>query len=396
MQAKTAPKLPVYLDNAASTPMDQRVIDAMVKCLSYEGIFGNSASKDHVYGWQAAEVIDNARDQIALAIGCSPLEIIFTSGATESNNFAIKGLARALNKAGDKRKTIITSSIEHKAVIESATALECEGFVVKLIRPRTDGTITPEMLDEAMDESVFLVSISQANSVLGSMNDINALAEVAHKYGALYHSDCAQSNALIPLDLDHSLVDMVTLTPEKIYGPKGIGALYLKRSSNIELDHLISGGGHEKGLRGGTPATHQIAAMGEAFAIMQKERTKVCEHLESLKNRLITGLKEIPGAHINGYMEGTDTPHLPGIVSVSFDKVEGKFLIPTIRGVAVSSGSACSSSVVKPSYILTETGHSDELAMASIRLSIGRFNTEEDIDTALKAIANAVNMLRKA
>ena len=177
---------------------------------------------------------------------------------------------------------------------------------------------------------------------------------------------------------------------------KGIGALYLKRSSNIELDPLISGGGHEKGLRGGTPATHQIAAMGEAFAIMQKERTKVCEHLESLKNRLITGLKEIPGAHINGYMEGTDTPHLPGIVSVSFDKVEGKFLIPTIRGVAVSSGSACSSSVVKPSYILTETGHSDELAMASIRLSIGRFNTEEDIDTALKAIANAVNMLRKA
>lgn len=396
MQAKTAPKLPVYLDNAASTPMDQRVIDAMVKCLSYEGIFGNSASKDHVYGWQAAEVIDNARDQIALAIGCSPLEIIFTSGATESNNFAIKGLARALNKAGDKRKTIITSSIEHKAVIESATSLECEGFVVKLIRPRTDGTITPEMLDEAMDESVFLVSISQANSVLGSMNDINALAEVAHKYGALYHSDCAQSNALIPLNLDNSLVDMVTLTPEKIYGPKGIGALYLKRSSDIELDPLISGGGHEKGLRGGTPATHQIAAMGEAFAIMQKERTKVCEHLESLKNRLITGLKEIPGAHINGYMEGTDTPHLPGIVSVSFDKVEGKFLIPTIRGVAVSSGSACSSSVVKPSYILTETGHSDELAMASIRLSIGRFNTEEDIDTALKAIANAVNMLRKA
>lgn len=396
MQAKTAPKLPVYLDNAASTPMDQRVIDAMVKCLSYEGIFGNSASKDHVYGWQAAEVIDNARDQIALAIGCSPLEIIFTSGATESNNFAIKGLARALNKAGDKRKTIITSSIEHKAVIESATSLECEGFVVKLIRPRTDGTITPEMLDEAMDESVFLVSISQANSVLGSMNDINALAEVAHKYGALYHSDCAQSNALIPLNLDNSLVDMVTLTPEKIYGPKGIGALYLKRSSDIELDPLISGGGHEKGLRGGTPATHQIAAMGEAFAIMQKERTKVCEHLESLKNRLITGLKEIPGAHINGYMEGTDTTHLPGIVSVSFDKVEGKFLIPTIRGVAVSSGSACSSSVVKPSYILTETGHSDELAMASIRLSIGRFNTEEDIDTALKAIANAVNMLRKA
>lgn len=396
MQAKTAPKLPVYLDNAASTPMDQRVIDAMVKCLSYEDIFGNSASKDHVYGWQAAEVIDNARDQIALAIGCSPLEIIFTSGATESNNFAIKGLARALNKAGDKRKTIITSSIEHKAVIESATSLECEGFVVKLIRPRTDGTITPEMLDEAMDESVFLVSISQANSVLGSMNDINALAEVAHKYGALYHSDCAQSNALIPLNLDNSLVDMVTLTPEKIYGPKGIGALYLKRSSDIELDPLISGGGHEKGLRGGTPATHQIAAMGEAFAIMQKERTKVCEHLESLKNRLITGLKEIPGAHINGYMEGTDTPHLPGIVSVSFDKVEDKFLIPTIRGVAVSSGSACSSSVVKPSYILTETGHSDELAMASIRLSIGRFNTEEDIDTALKAIANAVNMLRKA
>lgn len=396
MQAKTAPKLPVYLDNAASTPMDERVIKAMMKCLSAEGIFGNSASKDHVYGWQAAEVIDNARCQIASAIGCSPLEIIFTSGATESNNFAIKGLARALKKSGDKRNCIITSSIEHKAVIESCTALECEGFSVKLIRPRKDGTINPQMLEDAIDDTVFLVSISQANSVLGSMNDINALADVAHKHGALYHSDCAQSNALIPLELESSPVDMVTLTPEKIYGPKGIGALYLKRSSNISLDPLISGGGHEKGLRGGTPATHQIAAMGEAFAIMEKERDSVSAHQHELRDRLIAGLKEIHGAVINGYMDDTDTPHLPGVVSVSFDKVDGKFLIPSIRGVAVSSGSACSSSVVKPSYILTETGHSDELAMASIRLSIGRFNTADDIDVALKAISTAVSMLRKA
>ena len=387
---------PIYLDNAASTPMDERVINAMVACLSANGTFGNSASKDHVYGWQAAEVIEQARDNIAKAIGCSPLEIIFTSGATESNNLALKGVSYAQYQKNDPRRHIITTTIEHKAVLESCEQLTRHGFKVTYLKPLADGTITPNMLEQAIDEDTFLVSISQANSVLGSMNDIDALASICKQHNVLFHSDCAQSNALFDLHLEHSPVAMVTLTPEKIYGPKGVGALYLKKDLNIVLEPLLVGGGHEKGLRGGTLATHQIAAMGCAFEIMAKEREQVIAHVSALKEHLIAKLKTIENAQINGYNDKGTTPHLPGIVSVSFKNIQGQYLIPSLRKVACSTGSACSSKELKPSYVLSEIGLDDDLARASLRLSIGRFNTIEDIDAAFVHIEQTVLMLKKA
>ncbi len=395
---------PIYLDNAASTPMDERVIAAMVACLGVSGTFGNSASKDHVYGWEAAEVVEAARDAIASAVGCSPLELIFTSGATESNNLALRGLClglkeQALAEGATPRTHIVTTTVEHKAVLECCEQLEHEGFRVTYLKPRRDGTVTPEMLTEVLTPDTCLVSISQANSVLGSLNDMEALAQVARAVGAYYHSDCAQSNGLLDLDLAHSAVSMVTLTPEKIYGPKGVGALYLRRADNLPIKPMIVGGGHEKGLRGGTLATHQIAAMGKAFELMAKERAAVTTHVSALRDQLIAGLKQIPNAQLNGYLDPNDlssTPHLPGIVSVSFTGINGQYLLPSLRQVACSTGSACSSKELKPSYVLTEIGLSDDLARASLRLSLGRFTTAEDIRTALAAITTTVAALKSA
>ena len=395
---------PIYLDNAASTPMDERVIAAMVACLGVSGTFGNSASKDHVYGWKAAEVVEAARDAIASAVGCSPLELIFTSGATESNNLALRGLClglkeQALAEGATPRTHIVTTTVEHKAVLECCEQLEHEGFRVTYLKPRRDGTVTPEMLTEVLTPDTCLVSISQANSVLGSLNDMEALAQVARAVGAYYHSDCAQSNGLLDLDLAHSAVSMVTLTPEKIYGPKGVGALYLRRADNLPIKPMIVGGGHEKGLRGGTLATHQIAAMGKAFELMAKERAAVTTHVSALRDQLIAGLKQIPNAQLNGYLDPNDlssTPHLPGIVSVSFTGINGQYLLPSLRQVACSTGSACSSKELKPSYVLTEIGLSDDLARASLRLSLGRFTTAEDIRAALAAITTTVAALKSA
>lgn len=395
---------PIYLDNAASTPMDERVIAAMVACLGVSGTFGNSASKDHVYGWEAAEVVEASRDAIASAVGCSPLELIFTSGATESNNLALRGLClglkeQALAEGATPRTHIVTTTVEHKAVLECCEQLEHEGFRVTYLKPRRDGTVTPEMLTEVLTPDTCLVSISQANSVLGSLNDMEALAQVARAVGAYYHSDCAQSNGLLDLDLAHSAVSMVTLTPEKIYGPKGVGALYLRRADNLPIKPMIVGGGHEKGLRGGTLATHQIAAMGKAFELMAKERASVTAHVSALRDQLIAGLKAIPNAQLNGYLDPNDlssTPHLPGIVSVSFTGINGQYLLPSLRQVACSTGSACSSKELKPSYVLTEIGLSDDLARASLRLSLGRFTSAEDISAALAAITTTVAALKTA
>lgn len=419
-KAKTL-KRPIYLDNAASTPMDPRVIQAMMDCLDINGTFGNSASKDHVFGWQAAEVIEQARDEIAQSIGCSPLNLIFTSGATESNNLAIRGLAigsyklyqkllaevnqdqNALasdnqapeafvpyNNKGEFKKHIVTSSVEHKAVLECCAMLEEEGFSITYIKPRQDGLIDEQLLEQAITDKTFLVSIAHGNSVLGSVNDINALAKLTKQKGIFFHSDCAQSNGILELNLDQTDVDMVTLTPEKIYGPKGIGALYIKNLKCTPLQPLIVGGGHEKGLRGGTLATHQIAAMGKAFDLIKQERKQVQESVGALRARLIEGLKSIEQAQING----SETSHLPGIVSVTFHNINGRLLIPSLRQVACSTGSACSSKDLTPSYILKEIGVSDDLAYSSLRLSIGRFNTEQDIDEAIEAIKTTVQMLK--
>ena len=380
-------ELPVYLDNAASTPMDERVAAAMIEVISGDCQFGNSASKTHKFGWIAAEIIEKARDQIAQSVGCSPLEIIFTSGATESNNLAIKGISYAQYRINDSRRHIVTTSIEHKSVLECCEQLEHHGFKVTYIKPRTDGTVSAQMVSQAISEDTFLVSIGHANSVLGSINDIESIARLCREHNIAFHSDCAQTNGLIDLKLDDGNVSMATLTPEKIYGPKGIGALYIKKAHNIELDPLIVGGGHEKGLRGGTLATHQIAGMGAAFEIMKNERDEVFQKLVKMHDDLIPELKASADITINGYNEEGTTPHLPHIISITFNGSAGRNIVSKLSKIACSTGSACSSSQLLPNYVLTETGLSDDAALSTLRFSLGRFTTNKDLSRAIAEVA---------
>ncbi|MBQ2382278.1 MAG: aminotransferase class V-fold PLP-dependent enzyme, partial [Succinivibrio sp.] len=350
---------PVYFDYAAATPTDPRVIEKMVESLSIAGTFANPHAKDHVYGWEAAEAVENAREQVADLIGASALEITFTSGATESNNLAIFGLAKGLKEKGDKRCHIITSKIEHKAILEACEILEKEGFKVTYLSPREDGVITSQMVDDAITDETFLVTIAQANSVLGAISDIHEIASVCHKKGVFFHSDTAQSIGYLKMDYGNSDIDMVTLTCEKVCGPKGVGALYVKRSSNVPLFAQIYGGGQEKGLRGGTVPTHEVVGLGEAFEILKKEGKKDHERFKLLRERLIDGIKDLEGLKIN-----QSENNLPNILSVSFENIDGHMLLPTLSAIAASTGSACSSSNLKPSYILKAIGLSDEMARA--------------------------------
>ena len=382
---------PVYMDYAAATPLDPRVVKVMVDCLTLEGSFANPSSKDHVFGWEAAEVVENAREQVANLVGCSPLEITFTSGATESNNLAVIGLARGLRHKGDPRRHIVTSMVEHKAVLEGCEYLEkYEGYTVSYIKPHQDGSIDPELLASYLTEDTFLVSICHGNSVLGTVNDIHALALLCKDKGIYFHTDCAQTAGWEKTDFDHSAISMASLTPEKIYGPKGVGALYIKREANVPVEALIYGGGQEKGLRGGTVATHQVAAMGKAFEIMAKDAQKDKERILKLREYLVNEIKTIDGAVING----NSSHHLPGIISASFAGIDGRMLLPTLSGIAASTGSACSSAELKPSYVLKAIGHSDELARASIRLSLGRFTTEEEVKRVAEELKTKVAALK--
>lgn len=382
---------PVYLDYAAATPTDPRVIEEMINCLKIDGAFANPHAKDHVYGWEAAEAVETARDRVASLIGASPLEIVFTSGATEANNLAIFGLAQALKAKGDKRHRVITSKIEHKAVLEACERLESLGYDVTYLTPHKDGTVDVELLKEHFDDDVFLVSIAQANSVLGSVCDVAALAAFCREHGAFFHTDTAQSAGYIKTDFGNNEVSLATLTSEKICGPKGVGALYIKRSQNIPLSAQILGGGQEKGMRGGTVPTHQVAGMGKAFEIMQSQGPEDARRMNALRERLIARISRIDGAIINGSLNH----HVPGILSVSFENVEGAMLIPSLSKVAVSAGSACSSATLKPSYILTGIGLPEDLARASLRISLGRFTTESEIDIACDDIEQTVAKLRK-
>ncbi|MBO8414774.1 MAG: aminotransferase class V-fold PLP-dependent enzyme [Proteobacteria bacterium] len=381
----------VYLDYAAATPVDPRVIDAMVHCLKLDGAFANPSSKDHAYGWEAAEAVENARGQIADLVGCSPLELVFTSGATESNNLALFGLARALRKQGDKRRTIITSKIEHKAVLEGAAMLEEDGYKVIYLDPRADSTFDVDLVEPYLTEDVFLVSISQANSVTGAVTDMHALADLCWSCGIYYHSDCAQSAGYEKQDLSRSHIALVSLTPEKICGPKGVGALFINRALKVPLEPMIVGGGQERGLRGGTVATHQAAGMGMAFELMAKEGRQDKARLEALRQRMIDKLT----AGVECIINGSAQHHLPHILSVSFPGINGALLLPSLSDTACSSGSACSSAELKPSYVLTALGMDDNLARASLRLSVGRFTTEEEIDRAADDIIATVKKLRQ-
>lgn len=382
-------KTPIYLDYAATTPVDERVAEKMVQCLTLSGNFANPASKSHVYGWQAAEAIDVARNQIADLIKADSREIVFTSGATESDNLAIIGVALA-NK-NSPRKKIITSAIEHKAVLDPCHYLEQQGFEVIYLTPNKEGLVTPEMLAEVLDENTLLVSLMHANNEIGVIQDIKSLAELAKSKGALFHSDCAQSAGKVNIDTTKMPVDYLSLCAHKIYGPKGIGALYVRESAPKPLA-IIHGGGHEKGMRSGTLATHQIVGMGEAFAIAKKEMKNECVRLQQLRDKLYNALTSISGVYVNGTMEH----RLPTNLNVTFTGVNGENFLLGLRGLAVSTGSACTSASLNPSYVLKALNLSDADAHSSIRFSLGRFTTEEEINSAIDIVTKEYEKQKKA
>ena len=380
-------KLPIFLDYSATTPVDPRVAKLMCDCLTQEGNFGNPASRSHVYGWQAEEAVENARRQVADLINADPREIVWTSGATESDNLAIKGVAHFYHKKG---KHIITSKIEHKAVLDSCRQLEREGFEVTYLEPTSDGIISAEQVSEALREDTILVSLMHVNNEIGVVTDITAIGEVTRAKKVIFHVDAAQSTGKIAIDLAVSKVDLMSFCAHKTYGPKGVGALYVSRKPRVRLEAQIHGGGHERGMRSGTLATHQIVGMGAAFAIAQEEMASDNARIARLGKRLWDGVKDMEEVYMNGH----PTQRVAGNANISFNFVEGESLLMSLRELAVSSGSACTSASLEPSYVLRALGMNDELAHSSIRFSIGRFTTEEEIDQAIELSLNAVTKLR--
>lgn len=377
----------LYFDYAATTPVDPRVAQKMSGCLLVEGNFGNPASRSHVYGWEAEEAVEEARTQVAGLINADPREIVWTSGATESDNLAIKGLAE-----GSSRRHIVTSPIEHKAVLDTCAYLESKGFEVTYLDPGADGIVDPEQVRAAIRPDTLLVTLMHANNEIGVLNDIAAIGAVCREAGVPFHTDAAQSAGKVPIDVRAMPVDLISLSAHKIYGPKGMGALYVRREPPLKLTPLIHGGGHERGMRSGTLATHQIVGMGEACAIMQREMERENERILALRRRLLAHLLQIPGTSLNGDPER----RLPGLINVSFDGVDGETLLLALDDVAVSSGSACTSASVEPSYVLSALGIPDDLAHASLRFTVGRYTTEADVDHVGGRVAEVVTRLRAA
>jgi len=381
-------KKPIYLDYSATTPVDPRVAEKMMQCLTMDGIFGNPASRSHRFGWQAEEAVDIARNQIADLVNADPREVVITSGATESNNLAIKGAAHFYNKKG---KHIITSKIEHKAVLDTCRQLEREGFEVTYLDPTSEGLITVEILEAAIREDTIIVSIMHVNNEIGAINDIAALGELCRSKKVLFHVDAAQSAGKLPIDFSELKVDMLSVSAHKIYGPKGIGALYVQRKPRIRLEAQMHGGGHERGMRSGTLPTHQIVGMGEAFRIAKEEMQKDTDHAEALRKRFWAGIADIEEVYLNGHAEQRIVSNL----NVSFNFVEGESLMMALKDLAVSSGSACTSASLEPSYVLRALGLNDEMAHSSIRFSFGRFTTEEEVDYATSIIKENISKLRE-
>ncbi|MFL0797073.1 MAG: IscS subfamily cysteine desulfurase [Cellvibrionaceae bacterium] len=381
-------KLPIYLDYSATTPVDPRVADKMMSCLTQDGNFGNPASRSHMFGWKSEEAVENARRQVADLLNADPREIVWTSGATEANNLAIKGIAHFYSKKG---KHIITSKIEHKAVLDTGRQLEREGFEVTYLDPNEDGLITPEIVKAALREDTILVSLMHVNNEIGTITDIAAIGEVTRENGVFFHVDAAQSAGKLSIDMEAMKVDLMSLSAHKIYGPKGIGALYVRRKPRVRLEAQMHGGGHERGMRSGTLATHQIVGMGEAFRIAKEEMAQENERLTVLRERLWNGFSDMEEVHLNG----SHDERIPGNLNVSFAFVEGESLLMSLKDLAVSSGSACTSASLEPSYVLRALGLDDELAHSSIRFSIGRFTTEEEVDYAIEQARQAVTKLRE-
>lgn len=380
-------KLPIYFDYSATTPVDPRVAKKMADCLTNDGNFGNPASRSHAYGWEAEAAVEEARSQIAGLLNADPREIVWTSGATEANNLAIKGCAHFNQKKG---KHVITSKIEHKAVLDTCRQLEREGFEVTYLDPDSDGIIQPEAVAEAIREDTTVVSLMHVNNEIGTINDIAAIGEICRERKVFFHVDAAQSAGKISIDMDAMKVDMMSLSVHKIYGPKGIGALYVRRKPRVRIEAQMHGGGHERGMRSGTLATHQIVGMGEAFRVAQEEMVEENKRILALRNRLWDGLSNMEEVQVNGSL----TQRVAGNLNISFAYVEGESLIMALKDLAVSSGSACTSASLEPSYVLRALGLDDEQAHSSIRFSIGRFTTEEEIDFAIEKIRDAVEKLR--
>jgi len=379
---------PIYFDYSATTPVDPRVAQKMSECLLSEGVFGNPASRSHQFGWEAEEAVEIARRQVADLVSCDPREIVWTSGATESDNLAIKGVAHFYQTRG---KHIVTSKIEHKAVLDSCRQLEREGFEVTYLDPDTNGLVSAETVAAAIREDTVLVSIMHVNNEIGVVNDIAAIGEITREKKVLFHVDAAQSAGKIDIDLQNLKVDLMSFSAHKVYGPKGVGALYVRRKPRVRLEAQIHGGGHERGMRSGTLATHQLVGMGEAFRIAQEEMHSEAVRIRQLKDRLWDGLSDMEEVYINGDAQ----LRVPGNLNVSFNYVEGESLIMSLTDLAVSSGSACTSASLEPSYVLRALGLNDELAHSSLRISIGRFTTEEEVDIAVEKIRAAVEKLRE-
>jgi len=380
-------KLPIYLDYAATTPADPRVASKMMQFLTLDGTFGNPASRSHRFGWQSEEAVDVARNQIAELVNADPREIVFTSGATESDNLAIKGAAHAHQARG---KHIITSQTEHKAVLDSCQQLEREGFDVTYLTPATNGIISPDQLRAALRDDTILVTLMHVNNETGVILDIAAFGEICREREILFHVDATQSVGKLPIDLSLLPVDLMSFSAHKLYGPKGIGALYVRRKPRVQIVAQIHGGGHERGMRSGTLPVHQIVGMGEAYRIAAEERETEMARIQALRDRLWQGISALPDVTLNGDLQQS----APNILNLSFADVEGESLIMALKDLALSSGSACTSASLEPSYVLRALGLSEELAHSSLRFSLGRFTTEEEIDYAIALVRKSVTRLR--
>lgn len=379
---------PIYFDYSATTPVDASVAEAMMQCLTSEGNFGNPASRSHVFGWKAEEAVEHAREQVAQLINADPREIVWTSGATESDNLAIKGVALFNIKRG---KHIITSKIEHKAVLDTCRQLEREGFEVTYLEPTSEGLITPEAVAAAIRPDTTLVSLMHVNNEIGVINDIAAIGTICRERHVYFHVDGAQSLGKLPVDMEQLPVDLFSISAHKMYGPKGIGALYVRRKPRVRIEAQIHGGGHERGMRSGTLPTHQIVGLGAAAAVAKARLDADYQHAKTLRERFLAGISDIEQVHVNGSLE----QGVPHILNVSFAFVEGESLIMSLKDLAVSSGSACTSASLEPSYVLRALGLSDELAHSSLRFGFGRGTTAEQVDFAVEKIHYAVNKLRE-
>ena len=377
----------VYLDYAATTPTDPQVVEAMIRHLGPSGLFGNPSSHWHRFGQEAKTAVEQAREHIAQLINAFPDEVIWTSGATESDNLTVKGIAHANSQRG---KHIITSQIEHRAILDSCEYLESKGFEVTYLKPSPNGLIVPHQILEALRSDTILVSLMHVNNELGSITDIDSISAITREHGASFHTDAAQSVARLPVDTSRTSVDLISLSGHKIYGPKGIGALYVRRSSQKCLHPQMHGGGHEAGLRSGTLPTHQIVGMGEAARILTQQFEADRSRLAFLSQKLLDSLRKIKGASVNADRQRC----VPDIINISFANVESESLLMMLKDVAISTGSACTSASIEPSHVLKAMGLDDDAAYSSVRLSLGRFTTEAEIALASRRIAQAVHELR--